>query len=129
MITVKEGADVDIGANPSAEEQEETLEEGTIQVNNVINAFRLQETSFDKKSYTGYLKKYMKTLADRVQERNPDINIKEWQDKIMSFSKNKIFNNFKGINLIAFRSKKKKKKKKKKFGNKHIIYYYRCIFH
>ncbi|KAJ7771416.1 translationally controlled tumor-associated [Mycena maculata] len=72
MITVKPGADVDIGANPSAEEQEEALEEGTTQVNNVVFSFRLQSTSFDKKSYLGYLKTYMKTVkaklpADRVE--------------------------------------------------------------
>lgn len=55
MIT--EGAvDVDIGANASAEEAEDTLEEGSKQVNNVISSFRLQETSFDKKSYLTYLK-------------------------------------------------------------------------
>lgn len=44
------------GANPSAEEQEETLEEGAKQVNNVVHSFRLQPTSFDKKSYLTYLK-------------------------------------------------------------------------
>ena len=74
MITVKPGADVDIGkydldlcehecteldhagANPSAEEAEESLEEGATQVNNVVYSFRLQQTSFDKKSYLTYLK-------------------------------------------------------------------------
>ena len=36
------GADnIDIGANPSAEEQEEALEEGTKQVIDVIDGFRL----------------------------------------------------------------------------------------
>lgn len=45
-----------LGANPSAEEQEEALEEGAAQVNNVVHSFRLQSTSFDKKSYLAYLK-------------------------------------------------------------------------
>ncbi|EGO01917.1 hypothetical protein SERLA73DRAFT_177548 [Serpula lacrymans var. lacrymans S7.3] len=71
MITVKEG-DVDIGANPSAEEQEEALEAGEEKVNNVAHSFRLQPTSFDKKSYLTYLKGYMKAVkgklpADRVE--------------------------------------------------------------
>lgn len=44
------------GANPSAEEGEEALEEGATQVNNVVYSFRLQSTSFDKKSYLTYLK-------------------------------------------------------------------------
>jgi hypothetical protein len=76
MIVVKAGADVDIGdpdapvfsslaltclhktlgANPSAEEQDEALEEGAVQKNNVIHSFRLQSTTFDKKSYLTYLK-------------------------------------------------------------------------
>jgi len=55
MIVVKEG-DVDIGANASAEEQDEALEDGAQQVNNVVYSFRLQSTSFDKKSYLTYLK-------------------------------------------------------------------------
>lgn len=37
------------GGNPSAEEVEEALADGAEQVNNVINSFRLQPTSFDKK--------------------------------------------------------------------------------
>lgn len=44
------------GANPSAEEAEESLEEGATSVNNVIHSFRLQSTTFDKKSYLTYLK-------------------------------------------------------------------------
>ncbi|CAG8571103.1 4474_t:CDS:2 [Diversispora eburnea] len=88
-ITIKEGADVDIGANPSAEEAQESLEEGTIQVNNVIHAFRLQETTFDKKSYMTYLKGYMKKLEAHL-EKNPDFNMTEWKEKIKNFTKEKI---------------------------------------
>jgi hypothetical protein len=44
------------GANPSAEEQEDALEEGASQVNNVVHSFRLQPTTFDKKTYLTYLK-------------------------------------------------------------------------
>ncbi|CAJ0829843.1 12713_t:CDS:2, partial [Entrophospora sp. SA101] len=104
MVTVKEG-DVDIGANPSAEESEEApLEDGPIKVNNIIHSFRLQETSFDKKAYTTYLKGYMKKLAAHVQEQNPNIDIKEWQKKIQSFSK-KIIDNVKDgmIALLNYR--------------------------
>jgi hypothetical protein len=46
----------DIGANASAEEAEEALDDTAVKVNNVINSFRLQSTSFDKKSYLTYLK-------------------------------------------------------------------------
>ncbi|KAJ7700140.1 Spc98 family-domain-containing protein [Mycena rosella] len=67
MMTVKAGADVDIGANPSSEEQEEALEEGATQVNNVVHSFRLQSTQFDKKSFLGYLKGYMKAVKGKLE--------------------------------------------------------------
>ena len=73
-MTVKPGADVDIGrtlfsyqlssfywtncpgANPSAEEAEDAVEDGMITVNNVVYSFRLQSTGFDKKGFLTYLK-------------------------------------------------------------------------
>lgn len=55
LIIVKEG-EVNIGGNPSAEEQEEALENGAQQVNNVVHSHRLQKTVFDKKSYLTHLK-------------------------------------------------------------------------
>jgi len=72
MIQIREGADIDIGANPSAEEEEESLEEGVTTVNNVVYSFRLQSTSFDRKSYMTYIKGYMKKLKTYLQENNPD---------------------------------------------------------
>ncbi|TFK55919.1 translationally controlled tumor-associated [Heliocybe sulcata] len=71
-IVIKKGADIDIGANPSAEEQDEGLEDGAETVNNVVHSFRLQQTSFDKKSYLTYLKGYMKTVKAKLAETNPD---------------------------------------------------------
>jgi len=52
------------GANPSAEEADEGVEDGAITVNNVVHSFRLQTTSFDKKSYLTYLKVYSTIEAD-----------------------------------------------------------------
>jgi len=68
MIVVKDGADVDIGANPSAEEQEEALADGATQINNVVYSFRLQSTQFDKKSYLACLKDYMKAIEKELPE-------------------------------------------------------------
>ena len=47
---------LDTGANASAEEAADEIEDGAVQVNNVVNTFRLQSTSFDKKSYLSHLK-------------------------------------------------------------------------
>ena len=66
MITVKQGADVDIGANPSAEEQDEGVEDGATQVNNVVYSHRLQSTAFDKKSYLVHLKVGSRSKRSRM---------------------------------------------------------------
>ncbi|KAK6332204.1 hypothetical protein TWF718_002731 [Orbilia javanica] len=71
LITIKAGADVDIGANASAEEAEDTLEDGMITVNDVVYSFRLQSTTFDKKSYLTYLKGYMKAVKAKLAVTNP----------------------------------------------------------
>jgi hypothetical protein len=47
---------LDTGANASAEEAEETLEDEEVKVNNIIHSFSYQKTSFDKKSYSTYIK-------------------------------------------------------------------------
>lgn len=71
MMVVQEG-EVDIGGNPSAEEQQEALENGGSQVINVVHTFRLQSTQFDKKSYLSYLKGYMKTIKKELETSNPE---------------------------------------------------------
>lgn len=70
---IKEGGvDVDIGANPSAEDGEEELENSAQLVNNVVSSFRLQQTAFDKKSFLTYLKDYMKRTEAYLKENDPD---------------------------------------------------------
>ena len=56
MLLTLQLVDTITGANPSTEEGEEALEDGATTVNNVVHSFRLQPTSFDKKSYLTYLK-------------------------------------------------------------------------
>ncbi|KAJ8086682.1 hypothetical protein PM082_005505 [Marasmius tenuissimus] len=92
MIIFKEG-DVDIGANPSAEEQEEALEEGAKQVNNVVHSFRLQSTAFDKKSFLTYLKGYMKAVKEYLQKNNPE-RVEAFEKGAQGFAK-KLVTNFK----------------------------------
>lgn len=66
------GGDVDIGANPSAEDAEEGVEDGSETVNNVVYSFRLQQTQFDKKSFLVYIKGYMKKVKAYLQEHDPE---------------------------------------------------------
>jgi len=99
MITVKKGEDVDIGANPSAEDQEEALEDGAIQVNNVVHSFRLQATQFDKKSFLLYLKGYMKTVKESLKTTNPD-RIQAFEKDAAAFAK-KIVANFKDFEFYT----------------------------
>ncbi|KAH0587626.1 hypothetical protein H2248_006395 [Termitomyces sp. 'cryptogamus'] len=95
MITVKAGADIDIGANPSAEETEEALEDGASQVNNVVHSFRLQSTSFDKKSYLTYLKGYMKALKEKLPEERREA----FEKGAQAYAK-KIVANFKDYEFV-----------------------------
>jgi len=67
-ITIKQGADVDIGANASAEAEDEALEDGQENVIDVVYSQRLQSTSFDKKGYLTYLKGYMKAVKAKLAE-------------------------------------------------------------
>ncbi|KAG9054532.1 hypothetical protein FS842_004893 [Serendipita sp. 407] len=67
MITIKEG-DVDIGANPSAEEQEEGTDSSAQTVNNVIHSFRLQQMNFDLASWKAHIKGYMKNIKEKIPE-------------------------------------------------------------
>ncbi|KAJ2148301.1 Translationally-controlled tumor protein [Coemansia sp. RSA 564] len=72
MVTLSNNGEIDIGGNPSAEEAEEQLEDGSETVNNVVHAGRLQETQFDKKSYMIYIKGYMKAIKAKLQETKPE---------------------------------------------------------
>ncbi|KAF1800586.1 Mss4-like protein [Mucor lusitanicus] len=93
MITISEG-DIDIGANPSAEGGDDEGADATVEtVNNVVYSFRLTPSSFDKKTYMGYIKGYMKALKAKLNETNPE--------RVAIFEKNattlvkKILGNFK----------------------------------
>jgi len=99
MIVVRAGADVDIGANPSAEEQDEALEDGATTVNNVVNSFRLKPTSFDKKSYLTYLKGYMKAVKAELSKTKPD-RVDAFEKGAAAYAK-KIVANFKDFEFYT----------------------------
>jgi len=102
MIVVKAGADIDIGANPSAEDQEEALEDGAAQVNNIVYSFRLQSTTFDKKSYLAYLKGYMKAVKAKLSEKQPT-RVEAFEKGAAAYAK-KIVANFKDFEFYISES-------------------------
>jgi len=89
LVTIKEG-EVNIGANASAEEASESLEDGARQVNNLVHSFRLQSTTFDKKSYLTYLKGYMKQIKSQL----PEARVADFEKGAQTLAK-KIVANFK----------------------------------
>jgi hypothetical protein len=74
LITRKSGDVAIAGFNPSAEEADEGTDEAVESGVDVVLNHRLQETfAFgDKKSYTLYLKDYMKKLVAKLEEKSPD---------------------------------------------------------
>ncbi|GLV38928.1 Translationally controlled tumor protein [Carabus blaptoides fortunei] len=74
LVQRKQG-DIEIaGFNPSAEEEQEGNSEAVESGVDVVLNHRLCETyAFgDKKSYTAYLKDYMKKLVAKLEEKAPD---------------------------------------------------------
>ncbi|KAF9542464.1 Ribosome associating protein [Mortierella hygrophila] len=99
MIQVKEGADVDIGANASAEEAAEDLEDGVTIVNNVVYSFRLQSTQFDKKGYTTYIKGYLKQLK-AAKKLTEEAEVKAYE-KDMTAEVKKVLGSFKDFEFYV----------------------------
>ncbi|KEZ45394.1 hypothetical protein SAPIO_CDS1681 [Scedosporium apiospermum] len=95
MIT-EEAVNVDTGANASAEEAEEALEDAAVKVNNIVHSFRLQSTSFDKKGYLAYLKGYMKAVKAKLQEKGASADeVKAFETGASKFVKETLLPNFK----------------------------------
>ncbi|KZV54811.1 translationally-controlled tumor protein [Dorcoceras hygrometricum] len=61
--------DVDIGANPSAEgEEDEGVDDQAVKVVDIVDTFRIQEQPpFDKKQFVAYIKKYIKLLTPKLE--------------------------------------------------------------
>ncbi|KAF5298441.1 hypothetical protein FQR65_LT01220 [Abscondita terminalis] len=74
LIQRKQGEVAIAGFNPSAEEADEGTDEAIESGVDIVLNHRLVESyAFgDKKSYTAYLKEYMKKLVDKLQTNSPD---------------------------------------------------------
>ncbi|KAF4961859.1 hypothetical protein FSARC_10017 [Fusarium sarcochroum] len=94
MIT-EGGVSIDIGANASAEDADEALDDDSIQVNNIIYSFRLQPTTFDKKSFVVYLKGYMKSVKSKLQELGREAEyITQFEKSAQAFVKSTLLPKF-----------------------------------
>jgi len=73
MIT-KGPIQVNTGANASAEgeDAEEGADDQAYQVIDVVDGFRLEQTSFDKKSFLTCIKAYMKAIKGKLEESAPE---------------------------------------------------------
>ncbi|EFQ27121.1 hypothetical protein CGRA01v4_07568 [Colletotrichum graminicola] len=101
MIT--EGAvQIDTGANASAEEADEGVEDTEVKVNNIVHSFRLQSTQFDKKGYLTYLKGYMKAVKTALQEKGaPAEKITAFEKGAQAYVKEKLLPNFKDFEFYT----------------------------
>ncbi|KAF2491914.1 microtubule/calcium-binding protein [Lophium mytilinum] len=94
------GDNIDIGANPSAEEGGDDTEDTSQQVIDIVHSFRLNETQFDKKSYLSHLKTYMKQVKEAMKTRGAsDEEVKEFEKGASGFAK-KIVGNFKDYEFL-----------------------------
>lgn len=71
MITVREGS-YDIGCSGDVPEEESAAGEDVRSVIDVVEAFKLQEMPFDKKSFMTYIKGYMKRVKEHLEANKAD---------------------------------------------------------
>lgn len=90
---------MNIGANPSTEDGEDgedqkadDVDDSPQNVNDVVDAFRLEETVFDKKGYMTYLKGYIKTIRSKLEAVDPS-KVAAFESAAQGYAK-KIFSNF-----------------------------------
>ncbi|TPP57406.1 Translationally controlled tumor-associated [Fasciola gigantica] len=82
-----------LGANPSAEDKAEELEEGCERVIDIIHGMRLTKWELTKKDYVGYIKDYVQTIKKRLEESDPE-RAAVFQKNVSQYIK-KILENFK----------------------------------
>jgi len=87
--------DSKLGANPNAEEHNETADASSVSGINVVLDNRLTSTSFpDKKSFTVYFKTLVKSMEEHKKSQNADFDVTAWRTEVQTTFKN-ILANFK----------------------------------
>jgi len=102
---------VDIGANPSAEEADEALDENQTTVIDIVDAFRLNFLGDEasgtrlfgtKKEYMGQLKTYMKKVVEKMKESGADdAAVKKFQTSAQAYYTKQIAPNFKDYDFYV----------------------------
>ncbi|KAJ5738135.1 Translationally-controlled tumor protein [Penicillium malachiteum] len=101
MIQISE--DFDIGANPSAEEHEEVIEDRETVID-IIYSFNLSPTSFDKKAYLRYLKGYVKAVKENLKAQGTsDEELRDYEHRANVFAK-KVMGKFDDYQFYAGKS-------------------------
>ncbi|KAG5452995.1 Translationally-controlled tumor protein [Clonorchis sinensis] len=80
-----------IGANPSAEEAGENLDDGVERVIDLVHGNRLCETHFDQKGFKVYLKDYLKKVKELVAKKDP-ARVESFQKAVETYMKNVLAN-------------------------------------
>ncbi|KAF8462729.1 translationally-controlled tumor protein [Kalaharituber pfeilii] len=95
-IAISKGFDVNIGANPSAEQAEETSDNGSTTMNNVIHCFNLVQTNIfnqptekeplkkDERAYRRFLTAYLKRTVAEFRKANPTKSNEELHKLLMN---------------------------------------------
>ena len=73
-MIVKGGENVDIGRGNEfgGGDEDEALDPNVERVNEIVNGFSLQETSFTKKEFVQLIKAYLQKLRKHITENNPE---------------------------------------------------------
>lgn len=101
FIKLKDGVDDSlIGANPSAEGgEDEGVQDDVRTVINVIHSHKLEQLDVGTvKDYQNYLKGYLKSVTDRIQQRCPEKKA-EFQKAVGDYFKTKVIGDFKNIDF------------------------------
>ncbi|KAM9850969.1 translationally-controlled tumor protein homolog [Aulostomus maculatus] len=88
-----------IGANASAEEEADVNESASYSGVDIVLNHNLRETFFDKNTYRGYIKDYMKAIKLKLEENNPD-RVEAFMSSAQKEIKN-ILSNFKNFQFFT----------------------------
>lgn len=101
-ITIDDSG-IDIGANPSEDAEagaEEAVDSTVQRVINIVHSHKLAETGYDKKSFLGWLKNYLKKVKEVLEKENPD-RVQPFMTKAQEFVKSKLLPNFNDLTFYT----------------------------